>query len=92
MVSALDGDKLTDEELVTMAALLLAAGFETTTGLLSNGLVALLAFPAQAALLRDSPSPELAASATEELLRFDAPGSCCSAGSPTRTWRWPGCG
>ena len=73
MVSALDGDKLTDEELVTMAALLLAAGFETTTGLLSNGLVALLAFPAQAALLRDSPSPELAASATEELLRFDAP-------------------
>jgi cytochrome P450 len=73
MVSALDGDRLTDEELVTMAALLLAAGFETTTGLLSNGLVALLAFPRQAARLRDSATPELAASATEELLRFDAP-------------------
>jgi cytochrome P450 len=71
MVSALDGDKLTDEELVTMAALLLAAGFETTTGLLSNGLVALLAFPAQAARLRAAPA--LAASATEELLRFDSP-------------------
>jgi cytochrome P450 len=73
MVSALDGDKLTDEELVTMAALLLVAGFETTTGLLSNGLVALLSFPEQAARLRGSVPPGLAASATEELLRFDAP-------------------
>jgi cytochrome P450 len=73
ILSALDGDKLTGEELVTMAALLLAAGFETTTGLLSNGLVALLAFPEQAARLRGSPSPELCASAVEELLRFDSP-------------------
>ena len=73
MVSALDGDKLSDEELVTMAALLLAGGFETTTGLLSNGLVALLSFPEQAALLRASDSADFAAVATEELLRFDSP-------------------
>jgi len=79
MVSALDGDKLSDEELVTMAALLLAGGFETTTGLLSNGLVALLSFPEQAALLRASASgsgsgsADFAAVATEELLRFDSP-------------------
>jgi cytochrome P450 len=73
MVSALDGDKLSDEELVTMAALLLAGGFETTTGLLSNGLVALLSFPEQAARLRASGSADFAAVATEELLRFDSP-------------------
>ncbi len=65
------GDKLTQEELVTMAALLLAAGFETTTGLLSNGLVALLAHPGQAARLRTEPG--LAAAAVEELLRYDSP-------------------
>lgn len=59
------------EELVTMAALLLAAGFETTTGLLSNGLLALLDHPGEAARLRSS--DELAAPATQELLRFDSP-------------------
>ena len=65
------GDKLTQDELVTMAALLLAAGFETTTGLLANGLVALLAHPGQARRLRTE--AELAAPAVEELLRYDSP-------------------
>jgi cytochrome P450 len=65
------GDRLGGEELVTMAALLLAAGFETTTGLLSNGLIALLDHPAQAARLRGEPG--LAEAAAEELLRFDSP-------------------
>jgi cytochrome P450 len=62
---------LGDDELVRMAALILAAGFETTTGLLANGLVALLAHPAQADRLRRQ--PELARPAVEELLRYDAP-------------------
>jgi cytochrome P450 len=61
----------TDDELVTMAALLLAAGFETTTGLLANGLVALLAAPEQADRLRAGAVD--AAAAAEELLRFDSP-------------------
>src|SRR5439155_904951 len=43
MAAADGGDKLTADELVTMAALLLKAGSETTSGLLSNGLAALLA-------------------------------------------------
>ncbi len=65
------GDQLSEDELLTTAALLFAAGFETTTNLLANGLVALLAHPAQAALLRDRPG--LAQPAVEELLRFDSP-------------------
>jgi len=36
------GDQLTQDELLTTAALLFAAGIETTTNLLANGLVALL--------------------------------------------------
>jgi cytochrome P450 len=71
MAAAGGGDKLTADELVTMAALLLAAGSEATTGLLSNGLVALLAHPDQAARLRAEPF--LAIPAVEELLRYDSP-------------------
>ena len=37
-----DEHQLTEEELVTMTALILAAGFETTTGLLANGFLTLL--------------------------------------------------
>lgn len=72
LISALgQADGLGDEEIVTTVALLLAAGFETTTGLLTNGLVALLRHPDQAELLRTR--PELAGPAVEELLRYDSP-------------------
>lgn len=54
-----------------MLALLLAAGFETTTGLLTNGLLALLSHPGQAAWLRAH--PDAADTAVEELLRYDSP-------------------
>ncbi len=66
-----DGEKLTEDELLTMAALLFAAGFETTTNLLSNSVVALLCNPDQLELLRLRPGT--AAAAVEELLRFDSP-------------------
>jgi cytochrome P450 len=69
--AASSDDRLTADELVTMAALLLAAGFQTTTGLLSNGLAALLAHPDQASRLRAEPG--LAIPAVEELLRYDSP-------------------
>jgi cytochrome P450 len=63
-----EGDRLTADELLTMAALLFAAGFETTTNLLANGLVAVLGNPAQAGLMHRDP-----VTAVEELLRFDTP-------------------
>jgi cytochrome P450 len=62
------GDRLTEEELLTTAGLLFAAGFETTTNLLANGLVALLHNRGQLAAMKAAPGP-----AVEELLRFDSP-------------------
>src|SRR5262249_32930968 len=65
------GDRLTAEELGTMSARLLKARSETTAGRLSNGLVALLAHPDQAARVRAEPA--LAIPAIEELLRYASP-------------------
>ena len=65
-----EGEVLDADEVVTMAALLFSAGFETTTHLLGNGLVALLDHPDQADLLRTD--PDVAQTAIEELVRYDS--------------------
>lgn len=67
-----DGDRLTETELVSTATLLFGAGFETTTNLIGNGLLALLRHPDQLAWLRADPAGR-SKSAVEELLRFDSP-------------------
>jgi cytochrome P450 len=64
-------DRLTNDEVISTAILLFAAGFETTTNLLGNGLLALLRHPDQLEQWRQR--PELAATAVEELLRWDSP-------------------
>ena len=66
-----DDDALTDDEIVATAILLFAAGFETTTNLIGNGLLALLRAPAQLERLRAEPG--LAVAAVDELLRWDSP-------------------
>lgn len=66
-----DGDRLGDAELFANCVLLLAAGHETTTNLIGNGMLALLKNPAQLAALRDDPN--LIDSAVEEFLRYDSP-------------------
>lgn len=72
MINAEDaGQKLTEDELIATCILLLVAGHETTVGLISNAILALLRHPSQLALLQDDPS--LAAGAVEETLRYDAP-------------------
>jgi cytochrome P450 len=66
-----DGDRLSEDELLAMAFLLLIAGFETTVHLLSGGTVALLKTPAQKERLLNDWS--LLPLAVEELLRFVTP-------------------
>ena len=66
-----DGEGLSMDEMLAMLRLLLAAGNETTTNLIGNGLLALLRQPDQLRRLQEDPS--LAEAAVEELLRFDSP-------------------
>ncbi|MGW3653985.1 cytochrome P450 family protein [Streptomyces sp. NPDC000878] len=72
LISARDGgDHLSEEELVSLAVLLLIAGHETTTNFLGNAALALLQHPAELDRLRSN--PENVPAALDELLRFDSP-------------------
>ncbi len=67
----IEGERLSPQELMGFALLLLIAGNETTTNLISNGLVLLHEHPEQRALLMRDPSRIPAA--IEEFLRFESP-------------------
>jgi cytochrome P450 len=72
MVAAQErGDFLSEDEVLANAILMVFAGHETTMNLLANGMVAFARFPDQWARLRADPA--LAATATEEILRYDGP-------------------
>jgi len=65
------GDKLSEHELTATIFLLLIAGYETTVNLIGSGALTLLQHPQERERLQRS--PELAASAIEEVLRFTSP-------------------
>jgi cytochrome P450 len=65
-----NGERLTEKELLHNCIFLLNAGHETTTNLIGNGLVALLAHPAEKQRLIDNPA--LIKTAVEEMLRFES--------------------
>jgi cytochrome P450 len=75
LIAVSDGsDRLSQKEVISIAVLLFAAGFETTTNLIGNGLWALMQHPEQLQLLRSSVGDSDAVQrALEELLRFDSP-------------------
>jgi cytochrome P450 len=67
----IDGDRLTDDDLLKFAFLLLVAGNETTRNLIALGTLALIGHPEQCRLLVDDPS--LIPGAVEEMLRWNSP-------------------
>ena len=71
------GEMLTETELVATCITLLAGGHETTTGLITNGMLALLHHPEQRRLLEEN--PDLIETAVDEFLRYAPPFQ--------RTWR-----
>src|SRR3712207_3675543 len=66
-----EGDRLTEDELVTTCILLLNAGHEATVNVTGNGMLALLRNPGQLRRLRDDRA--LLPTAIEELMRYDSP-------------------
>jgi cytochrome P450 len=66
-----EGDRLSENEVVSTCNLLLLAGNLTTTDLIGNGVKAFLDHPAELAKLRAR--PELMTNAVEEVLRYDSP-------------------
>ena len=66
-----DGERLSEKELLHNCIFLLNAGHETTTNLIGNGMHALLIHRSE--LERLQAEPQLLASAVEELLRFESP-------------------
>ncbi|MEW2574885.1 cytochrome P450 family protein [Streptomyces syringium] len=71
IVASTEDGRLTEQELISTAGLLLVAGHETTVNLIGNGLLALLKDRRQLELLRSR--PELLPQAVEEFLRYDGP-------------------
>lgn len=67
----IDGQKLTEEEVIANAIVTMVGGQETTTNLIGCGLLTLLRQPEKLAELRDR--PEIMDSAVEELLRYESP-------------------
>ncbi|GJF08094.1 linalool 8-monooxygenase [Mycolicibacterium cyprinidarum] len=71
VAAAVDGVRLSDQDLLHFCLVLLVAGNETTRNLIALGTLALIEHPEQFLLLRDQ--PELIPTAVEELLRFTTP-------------------
>jgi cytochrome P450 len=67
-----DGERLSDEEIVGFFQLLLSAATETTTNLIANAMLCFMSHPEQLARLQAS--PEVIGTAIEEVVRFRSPG------------------
>ncbi|MFE0774152.1 cytochrome P450 [Streptomyces sp. NPDC058861] len=77
-----DGDRLSEDELTSLAFLILGAGYENTVQLIGNAVHALLSHPEHLTRLREDPSklPE----AVEELARYEGPALLAIRRFPTQ--------
>jgi pimeloyl-[acyl-carrier protein] synthase len=71
MTAEVDGQRLSDEEVIANTIITLIGGHETTTNLIASGFLTLLGHPESFELLRTR--PEIIGAAVEELLRFESP-------------------
>lgn len=71
MTAEVEGQHLSDDEVIASTIITMIGGRETTTNLIASGFLSLLRDPASLEQLRDH--PEITASAVEELLRFESP-------------------
>jgi cytochrome P450 len=71
MTAEIDGDRLTEEEIVATCIVTMIGGQETTTNLIGNGVLTLLRHPEQWELLQTDLS--LIPAAVEEMLRYESP-------------------
>jgi cytochrome P450 len=69
-----DGERLSEVDLVEFCIMLMAGGHETTTNLIGNAIYSLLEHPVQLALLQER--PELIPQVVEETLRYRSPIQC----------------
>ena len=72
MIAEVDGQRLTNEEVIASTIVTMIGGHETTTNLIASGFLTLLRNPDCLEQLRNH--PEIVASAVEELLRYESPG------------------
>jgi hypothetical protein len=71
LTAEVQGDRLTEEEVVANCIVTMVGGQETTTNLIGNGILSLLRNPGELQRLRSDYS--LIPSAVEELLRYESP-------------------
>ena len=83
-----DGERLSEDEIVSLVFLLIVAGFETTVHLITNGVLALLQHPEQLARLRAEPG--LIESAIDEILRYRGPVHGTKMNYATEEIEWHG--
>ena len=69
--ASVENDKFSDDELIATCMLILFAGHETTTNLISNGILALIKNPLE--LKKLLKNPNLIDPTIEEIMRFDGP-------------------
>jgi pimeloyl-[acyl-carrier protein] synthase len=71
MTAEIDGDRLTEEEVVATSIVTMVGGLETTTNLIGNGVLTLLRNPGEIERMQEDQS--LIPSAVEEMLRYESP-------------------